>query len=383
LCVLLSLSLVLWTIVGIASPAQATTVNYYLPYSAGFTAIMTQGPGGSISHTGTNAYAYDFDLNGGAVRASAPGVIVGKVANQTGQTGPGSSGNYIVIKHADNTCTTYAHMAHGSVTTKSIGNTVAQAEQIGSEGNTGYTLPVGGGHHLHFQRDNCSWNSMPVDFIENSWTSQNSGELLEESTSADFNRDSKSDIAWLTSSGTVNALLSTGTSFTTSGLAAGYANPTWAGVGNFNTDDRGDIALYQASNQTLYLLKGNSNGTWSAGPVLTNLAEPTWAGVGDFNRDGLDDLAWYTSHNGGTITALLSSGTSFTSSVIATGYAIPTWAGTGDYNGDGRGDIAWYQESNQTLYLLKANNAGTWAAGPVMTGLAPPIWAGNGSPPIS
>ncbi|HYF74860.1 MAG TPA: M23 family metallopeptidase, partial [Nocardioides sp.] len=100
-----------------------------------------------------------------------------------GQTGPGNWGNYVLLAHADGTCTRYAHMKYGSVIGLATGKPVFQGQQLGLVGNTGYTIPAGRGHHLHWQRENCSTNvSIETGFAETggavlaetqSYTSQN------------------------------------------------------------------------------------------------------------------------------------------------------------------------------------------------------------------
>lgn len=83
-----------------AAPVSSAT-SYYLPYAYGTTATVTQGPGGGASHNPGSDYehAYDFDLNGGEVWASAPGKIKAKVNNVTGQTSTLSWGNYVLVEH--------------------------------------------------------------------------------------------------------------------------------------------------------------------------------------------------------------------------------------------------------------------------------------------
>lgn len=81
-----------------------------------------------------------YDISGLAygspVRAVNNGIVVESGYN-------GTNGNYIIIKHSNGYYTMYAHMASR---TKSVGNIVMAADQIGTVGNSGYAFGV----HLHF-----------------------------------------------------------------------------------------------------------------------------------------------------------------------------------------------------------------------------------------
>ncbi len=155
--------------------AATPTVYFYLPWEPNQNAYVSQGQYGSVSHFGSYAYAFDFVLSSASkeVRASAPGTIYLKTTNVSGQvsspTDPKAWGNYVVVKHPDGTCTRYAHLKSGSVTSLSTGSRIYQGQALGVQGNTGYTLPAGGGYHLHFERENCttgSPTSIDVDFVE-------------------------------------------------------------------------------------------------------------------------------------------------------------------------------------------------------------------------
>jgi Ca2+-binding RTX toxin-like protein len=161
-----------------ASAQTAGTVDFFLPYPAGVEAWMTQGPGGTDSHSDAfNRHAYDFVIPGKVVVASAPGTVVRAIDNVLGQGGP-ANGNHVYLGHADGTCTGYFHLAPGSVLVAS-GDRVLQGQRLGTQGNTGSTFPIGDGNHLHFARHECDAAtgiirpSIPVDFVEDSFVSQN------------------------------------------------------------------------------------------------------------------------------------------------------------------------------------------------------------------
>ena len=69
-------------------------------------------------------------------------------------------GNYVIIKHADEMVSVYAHMKTNSATIN-VGDTVAQGQKIGLVGNTGTST----GCHLHFEiRDNGT-KKEPLDYV--------------------------------------------------------------------------------------------------------------------------------------------------------------------------------------------------------------------------
>ncbi|KAK1180200.1 M23 family metallopeptidase [Streptomyces sp. NBS 14/10] len=90
-----------------------------------------------------NHSGQDFVVpSGTSVRAVHGGVVVKAGGNGAGD-GP-AYGNAIVIKHADNTYSQYAHL---SLVKVSVGQTVGTGQEIGLSGNTGNTT----GPHLHFE----------------------------------------------------------------------------------------------------------------------------------------------------------------------------------------------------------------------------------------
>jgi murein DD-endopeptidase MepM/ murein hydrolase activator NlpD len=88
---------------------------------------------------GYNAVDYGMPV-GTSLYASAAGTII--IAKNSGWNG--GYGSYVVIQHANNTQTVYAHMSNVVV---SVGQKVTQGQSIGSSGNTGKST----GPHLHFE----------------------------------------------------------------------------------------------------------------------------------------------------------------------------------------------------------------------------------------
>jgi murein DD-endopeptidase MepM/ murein hydrolase activator NlpD len=133
-----------------ARAARPVAVEYHLPFPAGQSFPVTQTWGGSYSHEGLAAYAYDFGLPSGTpVLAAAPGVVAFAVDGFTacGDASLRQAANYVTIYHADGTATLYAHLSKVSVR---VGQVVAGGEEIGRSGKTGFT---GCQPHLHFARE--------------------------------------------------------------------------------------------------------------------------------------------------------------------------------------------------------------------------------------
>ena len=108
-------------------------------------------------HRGIDIVPWPFiwdkmDNNLVEVIAAAPGTIIAKVDGNpdrvcNGVGGGGSSNNYITIQHADGSTALYVHMKTGSLTSKSVGQTVTTGEYLGIVGSAGQSTGV----HLHFE----------------------------------------------------------------------------------------------------------------------------------------------------------------------------------------------------------------------------------------
>lgn len=153
-------------------PTPASTPSpYRLPWPGGISVTCVQGNNGSFSHTGPQAYAWDFQMpTGSVVEAARAGVVrfVGQDSNVGGVNWKEdiSRANYVVIDHGDGTSGAYLHlMYHGALV--KVGDHVRQGQPIAYSGATGFAS----GPHLHFQvekTDPASWfsQSLPVHFAD-------------------------------------------------------------------------------------------------------------------------------------------------------------------------------------------------------------------------
>ena len=145
--------------------AEAVALRVKLPYREGERYRVSQGPGGSFSHTGLNRHAYDFAMpEGTAICAAAAGRVV-RVKQDSQRGGPDPAllhhGNTIIIDHGEGYFTQYLHLRHQSATVAE-GDLVRGGQVIALSGNTGFSsIP-----HLHFQVQDAAGQSLPCSFLD-------------------------------------------------------------------------------------------------------------------------------------------------------------------------------------------------------------------------
>ncbi|HTB94239.1 MAG TPA: FG-GAP-like repeat-containing protein [Candidatus Sulfotelmatobacter sp.] len=173
----------------------------------------------------------------------------------------------------------------------------------------------------------------------------------------DFNHDQKEDLAVLNiASSSVSILLGKGDgSFQPSVDYPTTSQPAAFAIGDVNHDGNLDLAVVGASgnNPVVSVLLGNSNGTFGtavnwiiSGPDCVDGCGPqTTVALGDFNGDGKLDLAVNVSFVGGVLVLLGNGDGTFRTPGLQSGAAFAGVNGAnvivaGDFNGDGKLDLA-------------------------------------------
>jgi len=119
-----------------SAPPPPASAGYIWPFSGSISSPYGEYRGGSSYHTGLDIDA--FGRYGAPVVAAASGTVVLVASLDWG------FGIHVIIRHPNGSETVYAHLSSVYV---SQGQAVAQGEQIGAIGCTGYCT----GPHLHFE----------------------------------------------------------------------------------------------------------------------------------------------------------------------------------------------------------------------------------------
>ncbi|HKV26494.1 MAG TPA: FG-GAP-like repeat-containing protein [Candidatus Acidoferrum sp.] len=127
-------------------------------------------------------------------------------------------------------------------------------------------------------------------------------------------------------------------------LPSGVTGPIAMTAADFNSDGSQDLAIVNETTNNLSILLGNGNGTFaqaSNSPIAVGKA-PVAIASGDLNTDSRPDLA-VVNQSDNTLTVLFGNGdgtfTPATNSPLATGQT-PTSVAIADFNGDGHPDTA-------------------------------------------
>ncbi len=166
---------------------------------------------------------------------------------------------------------------------------------------------------------------------------------------ADFNGDGKLDVAVADQSGcggscsTIEVLLGNGDgTLQPARTTTVGASPNALAVGDFNRDGVPDLAVTWGQGN-LSILLGNGDGTLQA-PItiaLGSTAVATGLAVGDFNGDGNQDLA-VAGGAANSVSVLLGNGNGTFSSPVSIADSlsqVPAAVAVADFNGDGKQDL--------------------------------------------
>ena len=192
----------------------------------------------------------------------------------------------------------------------------------------------------------------------------------------DFNGDGNLDMAVTNSdSNTLTLLLGNGDGTFTArqdNLAPGNSFMAIA-AGDFNGDGKLDLAATNSNSNTVTILLGNGDGTFKAAQDISAIDSPYAIATGDFNGDGYLDLA-VVNHGSSTVTMLLGNGDgTFTKQGSAATGTGPIALGVGDFNRDGIADLAVVNAGSNTVTILLGKGDGTFTPAPngLTTGQSP------------
>ncbi|RXH55936.1 EF hand domain/PKD domain protein [Granulicella sibirica] len=194
---------------------------------------------------------------------------------------------------------------------------------------------------------------------------------------ADFNGDGKLDLAVINRyNNTVTIMLGKGDgTFTVGSVASTGGMPQLIGIGDFNGDGIIDLAVTNFDDNTVSVFVGKGDGTFTVAstPSIGPSGSPVGIAIGDFNGDGKADIAVPT-QGSETVKILLGNGdgTFALSSSAASVGKTPFVVVTGDLNNDGRPDLAVANFNSNTVTILLGNGDGTFKAStPIATGNNP------------
>jgi len=183
---------------------------------------------------------------------------------------------------------------------------------------------------------------------------------------ADFNNDGYLDLATVEAQGKEIHIIVYSPTLGCYQQIASYPtgnSPAGIIVADFNSDGNVDIAVPSAGSNTLTILLGNGDGTFTASTVTAGSINTALVSA-DFNGDGIPDLAVADEFYGsvaillgkgdGTFTAAPSLSASDAESIVA-----------GDFNGDGKMDLAVAVDGG--IAVFTGNGDGTFNSAPTVT----------------
>ena len=264
----------------------------------------------------------------------------------------------------------------GSVGNYTLTATVTGQGAVAPSGNVSFLDTTDG----NFSLGSAKLSSSPAVFSLSNSQSPTVGSGPESVATGDFNGDGIPDLAVANNAAnTITILLGKGDgTFTTAASLQTGSGPYALAVGDFNRDGHLDLAVTLSNNNSVNVFLGNGDGTFTAANSSSQTGpQPLGVAVGDYNGDGLLDLA-VVNGSSATLTVLLGNGDgTFTAASLSPQVgSSPNSIVKGDFNGDGIQDLAVANlYSNTVTILLGAGDGsfgsiGTFATGSYPTSIA-------------
>ncbi len=140
------------------------------------------------------------------------------------------------------------------------------------------------------------------------------------------------------------------------------SHPYSVAIGDLNGDGKPDLAVANASSNTVSVLLGNGNGTFGAKTDYGTGSYPYSVAIGDLSGDGKPDLAVANNYSN-TVSVLLGNG--YGTFGVKTDYGTgsgPNSVAIGDLNGEGKPDLAVENHLSITVSVLLGKGIGTFGA---------------------
>jgi hypothetical protein len=192
-------------------------------------------------------------------------------------------------------------------------------------------------------------------------TTYNTGVSPSFVATGDLNGDGIPDLAVVNSgANTLTILLGKGDgTFTNAGFVSAGTAPAAMVVGDFNGDGKQDLAIANAGSNNVSLYLGNGDGTFTFGGVIAVGTSPTSIAAVDLNGDGLLDLV-VANDGSSNVTILLGNGNgTFTLKGTLPTDSFPNVA-VGDFNGDGIPDLIVLSQGTNAAKTYLGNGDGTF-----------------------
>lgn len=176
----------------------------------------------------------------------------------------------------------------------------------------------------------------------------------------DFNGDQKSDLAVTTYEGSVWIVLVNGDGTFAPAVSYPLAGSASVAVGDFNSDNKIDLAVTTGSPGLVSILLGNGDGTFGA-PANYGSGGGGSLVVADFNGDAKSDLA-VANLSSGKVSILIGNGDG--SFAAGSDYAAGSDAdamAVDDFNHDGKNDLAVTNHSSNGVSILLGDGKGAFA----------------------